>query len=137
MTLFLQLGFQGIALGMVYALIALGFVIMIKGSNTFNFAHGEFVAVGAYVVLALMPHLPYWLAFLGSVVVTVSLALLVESALLRRLIDKGLTTVVLATLGISIMVHAADPDGLGRRHQGIRRVRSARAPSRSATWCCR
>jgi len=106
MTLFLQLGFQGIALGMVYALIALGFVIMTKGSNTFNFAHGEFVALGAYVVVALMPHLPYWLAFLGSVVVTVSLALLVESALLRRLIDKGLTTVVLATLGISTMVHA-------------------------------
>ncbi|MDF1602139.1 branched-chain amino acid ABC transporter permease [Nocardioides sp. YIM 152315] len=106
MTLFLQLGFQGIALGMVYALIALGFVIMTKGSNTFNFAHGEFVAVGAYVVLALMPHLPYWLAFLGSIVVTVALALLVEATLLRRLLDKGLTTVVLATLGVSIMVHA-------------------------------
>jgi branched-chain amino acid transport system permease protein len=106
MTLFLQLGFQGIALGMVYALIALGFVIMTKGSNTFNFAHGEFVAVGAYVVLALMPHLPYWLAFLGSVFVTVALALLVEATLLRRLISKGLTTVVLATLGVSVMVHA-------------------------------
>jgi branched-chain amino acid transport system permease protein len=106
LTLFLQLGFQGVALGMVYALIALGFVIMTKGSNTFNFAHGEFVAVGAYVVLALMPHMPYWLAFLGSVFVTVALALLVEATLLRRLISKGLTTVVLATLGVSVMLHA-------------------------------
>jgi branched-chain amino acid transport system permease protein len=106
LTLFLQLGFQGVALGMVYALIALGFVIMTKGSNTFNFAHGEFVAVGAYVVLALMPHMPYWLAFLGSVFVTVALALLVDATLLRRLISKGLTTVVLATLGVSVMLHA-------------------------------
>lgn len=106
MTLFLQLAFQGIALGMVFALIALGFVIMTKGSGAFNFAHGEFVALGAYVVLALMPHLPYWLAFLGAVAVTVLLALAVEAILLRKLIGHGVTVVVLATLGIGVMVHA-------------------------------
>lgn len=106
MTLFLQLSFQGVALGMVYALIALGFVIMIKGSGTFNFAHGEFVALGAYVVLALMPHMPYFFAFLGSLVVTVLAALLVEGTLMRRLVGTSLTTVVLATLGVSVMVHS-------------------------------
>lgn len=103
---FLQLGFQGAALGMVYALISLGFVIMTKGSNMFNFAHGELVALGAYVVLALLPHLPYWAAFLGAVLVTVVLALLIERVLLRPLISKGMTTVVLATLGVTAMVHA-------------------------------
>lgn len=105
MTLFLQLGFQGLALGMVYALIALGFVIMAKGSGTFNFAHGEFVALGAYVVLALMPHMPYGLAFVGSIIVTVLLALLVEAVLLRRLVGSSPTTMVLATLGVSLMIH--------------------------------
>lgn len=104
MTLFLQLGFQGIALGMVYALIALGFVIMAKGSGTFNFAHGQFVAIGAYTVLALMPHMSYALAFLGSVVVTVTVAVLVQSGLLRRLIGTSITSMVLATLGVSIML---------------------------------
>ncbi|MBA2953806.1 branched-chain amino acid ABC transporter permease [Nocardioides sp. MAH-18] len=106
MTLFLQLGFQGVALGMVYALIALGFVIMTKGSNTFNFAHGEFVAVGAYVVVALMPHLPYWMAFIGSVVVTVTLALVAERLLLRRLVSASPTALILATLALAVIVHA-------------------------------
>lgn len=106
MALFLQLSFQGIALGMVYALIALGFVIMIKGSNTFNFAHGDFVALGAYLVFAFMAHMPYGIAFLLAVIITVAVSLLVERFLLRSLLDKGLVTVVLATLGISSMVHA-------------------------------
>lgn len=107
MTLFLQLGFQGVALGLVYGLIALGFVIMFKGSHTFNFAHGEFVAVGAYVVLVLSPRMPYPLAFLGAVAITAVLALAVERTLIRGLIGRSVTVVVLATLGISTMLHNA------------------------------
>lgn len=104
MTLFLQLAFQGIALGMVLGLIALGFVIMFKGSHTFNFAHGEFVAVGAYLVVVLAPLMPYPLAFLIAVGLLVLLALFVESALLRRMVGQSAMSVVLATLGISIML---------------------------------
>lgn len=107
MTLFLQLSFQGIALGLVYGLIALGFVIMFKGSHTFNFAHGEFVAIGAYVMLTLLPRLPYLAAFIGAVVITVVLALLVERMLIRGLVGRSVTVVVLATLGISTMLHNA------------------------------
>ncbi|MDV8068122.1 branched-chain amino acid ABC transporter permease [Rhodococcus sp. IEGM 1366] len=107
MALFLQLGFQGIALGMVYGLIALGFVIMYKGSHTFNFAHGEIVALGAYTVLALMAFMPWGLAFLFAVVIMVVLAVLIEAVFLRRMVGKSVTTVVLATLGISIMLHQA------------------------------
>jgi branched-chain amino acid transport system permease protein len=103
-ALFVQLMFQGVALGMVYGLIALGFVIMFKGSQTFNFAHGEFVALGAYLVIAFAASGPYWLAFLGAVAVMVLLALVIEALLLRRMIGKSVTTVVLATLGISIML---------------------------------
>lgn len=105
MNLFLQLLFQGAALGMVYGLIALGFVIMFKGSHTFNFAHGEFVALGAYLVVTLMGHLPYWIAFVAAVVILGAFAVLIERVLVRRLMGEAVTTVVLATLGISIMVH--------------------------------
>src|SRR5690606_23432236 len=90
MTLFLQLGFQGVALGLVYGLIALGFV-----------------AVGAYVVLVLSPRMPYPLAFLGAVAITAVLALAVERTLIRGLIGRSVTVVVLATLGISTMLHNA------------------------------
>lgn len=107
MSLFLQLGFQGIALGMVYGLIALGFVIMFKGSHTFNFAHGEIVALGAYCVLALMAFLPWGLAFVIAAVIVVVLGVLIEAVFLRRMVGKSVTTVVLATLGISIMLHQA------------------------------
>lgn len=105
MTLFLQLGFQGIALGMVYALIALGFVIMLKGSGTFNFAHGQFVALGAYAVFALMSKMPYGVAFLFSVAITVAVAVLCQT-LLRRLTGTSHFTIILATLGVSIMLQA-------------------------------
>ncbi|MFE4503211.1 branched-chain amino acid ABC transporter permease [Rhodococcus sp. NPDC056743] len=107
MSLFLQLGFQGIALGMVYGLIGLGFVIMFKGSHTFNFAHGEIVALGAYSVLALMAVMPWGLAFVIAAVIMVVLAVLIEAVFLRRMVGKSVTTVVLATLGISIMLHQA------------------------------
>ncbi|MGF7125227.1 branched-chain amino acid ABC transporter permease [Rhodococcus sp. AG1013] len=107
MSLFLQLGFQGIALGMVYGLIALGFVIMFKGSHTFNFAHGEIVALGAYSVLALMAFMPWGLAFVIAAVIVVVLGVLIEAVFLRRMVGKSVTTVVLATLGISIMLHQA------------------------------
>lgn len=107
MSLFLQLGFQGIALGMVYGLIALGFVIMFKGSHTFNFAHGEIVALGAYCVLALMAFMPWGLAFVIAAVIVVVLGVLIEAVFLRRMVGKSVTTVVLATLGISIMLHQA------------------------------
>jgi branched-chain amino acid transport system permease protein len=105
MTLFLQLAFGGIALGMVYALIALGFVIMLKGSGTFNFAHGELVALGAYLVFALLPNMPWGLAFLGAILITVLAAVAIQAGLLRKLLGSSPTTMVLATLGVAAMIH--------------------------------
>jgi branched-chain amino acid transport system permease protein len=107
MTTFLQLAFQGIALGIVFGLISLGFSIMFQASHTFNFAHGQFVALGAYVVLTFMTQVPYPLAFGIAVVVVIGLALLVETLLLRRIVGKSVMSVVLATLGLSMMVQQA------------------------------
>lgn len=107
MNLFLQLLFQGAALGMVYGLIALGFVIMFKGAHTFNFAQAELVALGAYLVIAFKDHFPYWVAFVLSVVVLMAVNMTIARVLARRLMTEAVTTVVLATLGISIMIHQA------------------------------
>ncbi|MGH2481479.1 MAG: ABC transporter permease subunit, partial [Ktedonobacteraceae bacterium] len=52
MAFFIQLGFNGIALGCIYALIALGFTIIFKASEVINFAQGEFLLVGVYIVWA-------------------------------------------------------------------------------------
>ena len=66
MDLFLQLLFTGIGIGSVYALVALGFVLIFRATNVVNFAQGEFSMVAAFmmVVFAVDLELPYWLAFL-------------------------------------------------------------------------
>ncbi|MEU4641440.1 branched-chain amino acid ABC transporter permease [Micromonospora sp. NPDC023814] len=118
MSLLLQLLFQGVALGMVYGLIALGFVIVFKGSRSFNFAHGEFVMGGAYLVIAAAGVVPYALAVVIAVGGMVLVALLVESLLLRRMVGRSLTTVVLATLGLSIMMRSVVVMVWGVNEQG-------------------
>jgi branched-chain amino acid transport system permease protein len=51
---FLQLFFSGLALGSIYALVALGFVVIYRASQVFNFAHGEFVMLGAFLMITLV-----------------------------------------------------------------------------------
>ncbi|MBA2385936.1 MAG: branched-chain amino acid ABC transporter permease [Actinomycetota bacterium] len=106
MIKFLQLLFQGVSLGMIYSLIALGFVIVFKGTGVFNFAHGEFVMAAAYIVVAITATQPYGLAVLGALAVLVVIAMVVERFVLRKMIGEPLFAIVMVTLGISIMVRA-------------------------------
>lgn len=106
MIKFLQLLFSGVSLGMVYSLIALGFVIIYKGSRIFNFAQGEFVMLAAYVVVAVSATQPYALAIFAAVAVLVLVALVVERFVLRKMLGEPLFAIVMVTLGIGIIVRA-------------------------------
>lgn len=106
MIKFLQLLFSGVSLGMIYALIALGFVIIYKGSRIFNFAQGEFVMLAAYVVVAVAANQPYVLAVLTAMAVLILVALIVERFVLRKMIGEQLFAIVMVTLGIGIIVRA-------------------------------
>ncbi len=66
MDLILQLLFTGIGIGAVYALVALGFVLIFRATNVVNFAQGEFSMVAAYLMVVFSVDLgwPYWLSFL-------------------------------------------------------------------------
>ena len=66
MDLALQLLFTGIGIGAVYALVALGFVLIFRATNVVNFAQGEFSMVAAYLMVVFAVDLgwPYWLSFL-------------------------------------------------------------------------
>src|SRR5260370_40630441 len=68
MDLALQLLFTGIGIGAVYALVALGFVLIFRATNVVNFAQGEFSMVAAYLMVVFAVDLgwPYWLSFLLS-----------------------------------------------------------------------
>ena len=67
---FLQLAISGVANGCIYGLIALGFVLIYKATETVSFAQGDLMMLGAFVSYGLMAvmGLPFWLAIIGAVI---------------------------------------------------------------------
>ncbi|MBN2706859.1 MAG: branched-chain amino acid ABC transporter permease [Deltaproteobacteria bacterium] len=103
MDFFLQLLIGGMVMGGIYALVALGFVLIYKTTGVINFAQGEFLLVGAYVCLALMAQLQltFWVAFLLTMGVSVLLGLIIERLVLRPMIGKPIISVIMLTIGLS------------------------------------
>ncbi len=106
MTDFLQLCFNGIALGCIYALIGLGFAIIFKASEVINFAQGEFLLVGAYVVGSAYNdwHLNFLLAVLIGIVVTAAIGILFERTVLRRMIGRPVFSILMITIGLDTLL---------------------------------
>ncbi len=105
MDFFLQLLVNGISLGFLYALSALGFVMIFKSSSVLNFAHGELLAIGAFLFLVLSSwaNLPIILAFAFTLIGSFSLGFIIERFFLRRLIGEALIEVIMLTVGLAIM----------------------------------
>jgi len=103
MTFFLQLVITGFSLGMVYALIAIGFVIILKCSNVFNIAQGHFVMIGGYLGFTfLVPFgLPIWVSLLLSIVAAIIMGLLIERLTLRPLVGQSLHAVIMMTIALA------------------------------------
>jgi branched-chain amino acid transport system permease protein len=108
MEFFLQLVINGIVIGSIYALVALGFVIIYKSSSILNFAQGEFLMLGAYVCLAIFAtaNVPFWAAFALTLVFSIVLGILLERVLLRPMIGEPVISVIMLTLGLSAILRA-------------------------------
>ena len=93
----------GVILGMTYGILAVGLVLVFRSSKVINFAHGEIGAFGAAVGgLAIVRwHLPYWVAFLGVVLVSASIGGVTEVAVVRRLRNAPKLMSILATVGVA------------------------------------
>lgn len=101
----LQVLFQGLALGSIYALVALGFVLIIRAANVVNFAQGDFAMVGAYLmVAALGAFLPYWLAFIFGILAMGGIGLLFNYCVYYPLRHRSFLPVLISTLGASIFL---------------------------------
>ena len=102
MSYFFQLVVSGIVVGSIYALSALGFVLIYKSSRVLNIAHGQIIAGGAFIVYALTVWvgIPIILSFLASMVITFFLAMSVERVFLRRLIGEPIISVIMVTIGL-------------------------------------
>lgn len=99
----------GLANGSLYALIALGLVLLYKTQDLINFAYGEifmFGAFAAYIGLFWL-HLPYWAAFVGAVVSVAAFGALLERFAFRRLVNETHLTLAMLTVGLSFAMKGA------------------------------
>ena len=108
MEFFLQLTINGVVVGSIYSLVALGFVIIYKSSGILNFAQGEFLLLGAYVFLAIVTHahVPVLPALLLTFLFSATLGLILERVILRPLIGEPIISVIMVTLGLSSVLRA-------------------------------
>lgn len=106
MAYLVQLVFAGIALGCIYALIGLGFTIIFRSSDLINFAQGELLLVGAYIISAgvFEWHLGFLPALFLGLVVTVGIGLLFERFVLSPMIGRPVLSVLMITIGLDIVL---------------------------------
>ncbi len=106
MSYFFQIVVSGIVVGSIYALSALGFVLIYKSSRVLNIAHGQIIASGAFITYALTVWLGIHivLSFLLSMVITFFLAMSVERVFLRRLIGEPIISVIMVTIGLMSII---------------------------------
>lgn len=106
MAFLIQLAVNGFALGMVYALVAIGFVIILKCSNVFNIAQGHFVLLGGYIGYTYLVtfNLPLWAALILAIATAVVMGLLIERLTLRPLIGQPVLAIVMMTIALSVVI---------------------------------
>jgi branched-chain amino acid transport system permease protein len=103
---FLQLVISGIAQGCIYGLIALGFVLIYKATETVSFVQGDLMMLGAFGGLAAMTMLnfPFWLAILSAIAAMGLFGLIVERLVIRPILGQPQFTIVMLTIGIGYIV---------------------------------
>ncbi len=104
MTQFLSLLFNGISLGALYALIALGFVIIFKSSEVVSFTHGSLLLLGAYSIARLSDTLGFLPAVVFGLAVTALAALIVERLIINRLRGAPVISLAIVTIGVDIIL---------------------------------
>lgn len=102
---FVEVVLGGLLTGVLYSLVALGFVLIFKASGVFNFAQGAMVLFAALTLVGLMEHgAPTWLAFVLTLAVMTGLAWLIERLMLRPLVNQPDISLFMATLGLSYLL---------------------------------
>jgi branched-chain amino acid transport system permease protein len=94
---------NGLIVGAFYALMALGLSLILNLTSVINFAHGGFLALGAYLAYTLMPYVGFWGALLIAPLLTAALGLVVERVLIRRLYGRDPLYSLLLTFGLAYM----------------------------------
>jgi branched-chain amino acid transport system permease protein len=102
---------NGLLIGLMYSLIALGFVLVYKATDAINFAQGEFVMIAGFVVaVALQSYgAPLWLAVVLALGVMIAFGFGLERTVLRKLIGRPIVAVIMATIGLAAVLRGIGP----------------------------
>jgi branched-chain amino acid transport system permease protein len=100
---------SGLATGCVYALIALGFVLIFKATDVVNFAQGEFVMASGFISYTLLIGLgfPYGLVLVATIVLSGFMGVVLERVVVRPIMDAPIFSIVIATIGASIVLRSS------------------------------
>jgi branched-chain amino acid transport system permease protein len=108
MTIFLQGLISGISMGCIYALVALGFVLIYKATEIVNFAQGELMMAGGFFAFTFVDlwAWPWFIGIPAAFIATALLGVILNHFILRRLIGYSAFSIVLATVGLATLIRA-------------------------------
>lgn len=104
MSTFIELVINGLSMGAVYALIALGFVIIFKATEVVNFAHASLLLVGGFITAKLHEQIGFWPALAAGIAGAALIGALVEVLVLRRARTENHAVLAIVTIGVDIVL---------------------------------
>ena len=112
---------NGVLIGLMYSLIALGFVLVYKATDAINFAQGEFVMLAGFIVAGMLAiaGAPFWLSVPVAVLGMVAFGFGLERVVLRPLIGRPIISVIMATIGLATVLRGAAPLFFGAETQAL------------------
>jgi branched-chain amino acid transport system permease protein len=115
LQVFAQLSVNGIAVGAIYALVALGLVLTYKATEVLNFAHGDLLAVSAFTAWGLITvvGMPFWWALLATVALAALLAYGIDAVVVRRIAGQPQFAGVMLTIALAFMLRGLISMGFG------------------------
>jgi branched-chain amino acid transport system permease protein len=112
---------NGVLIGLMYSLIALGFVLVYKATDAINFAQGEFVMLAGFIVagMLVLAGAPFWLGVAVAVLGMVAFGFGLERIVLRPLIGRPIIAVIMATIGLATVLRGIAPLSFGAETRAI------------------
>ncbi len=111
---------SGLLIGLMYSLIALGFVLIYKATDAINFAQGEFVMLAGFMATTVLAaELPVWVAIAVAILGMIAFSFALERAVLRPLLGRPAVAVIMATIGLANILRGLPPITVGAQTRAL------------------
>jgi branched-chain amino acid transport system permease protein len=111
---------SGLSIGLMYSLIALGFVLIYKATDAINFAQGEFVMLAGFMATTVLAaHVGIWGAIAAAILGMILLSFVLERTVLRPLLGRPVVAVIMATIGLAAILRGLPPITIGAQTKAL------------------